>query len=132
MFSAGGNARLAFFRDGENKPIGKVERSIAYMMENTNRPLRVSTLAALVNLSPSRYFELFKRQMGCTPKYYFTLLRMSHACRMLGSTSTRVKEVAAALGYNDPLYFSRVFKTVHNVPPSRYKHSYQSSEMNGT
>jgi AraC-like DNA-binding protein len=53
--------------------------------------------------------------------YYFTRLRMSHACRLLESTSARVKEVAAALGYHDPLYFSKVFKSVHNVPPSRFK-----------
>lgn len=131
-FSFSGNARLARILDGENKQFGKVERSIAYMTDNTDRPLRVSTLAALVNLSPSRYFELFKRKMGCTPKYYFTRLRMSHACRLLGSTSAIVKEVALTLGYNDPLYFSRVFKAVNNVPPSRYMAVRDSVLDNGT
>jgi AraC-like DNA-binding protein len=46
---------------------------------------------------------------------------MSIACRLLESTSARVKEVAAELGYHDPYYFSRVFKAVHNRPPSHYK-----------
>lgn len=120
MFSPGGNTQLVFFQDGAGKTIGRVERSIAYMLENINRPLQVSTLAALVDLAPSRYFQLFKRRMGCTPIHYFTRLRMNHASRLLGSTSASVKEVAAVLGYDDPLYFSKVFKAFNNVPPSRY------------
>jgi AraC-like DNA-binding protein len=112
---------LQLTRSLSNGGDGRIERSIAYMMEHTNRSLQLSTLAALVGMSPSYYFELFKQRTGCSPMYYFTRLKMSHACRLLGSTSVRVKEVAAALGYRDPLYFSKVFKSVHNVPPSRYK-----------
>jgi AraC-like DNA-binding protein len=100
---------------------GKVGRSIAYMIEHINEPLQVSTLAALVNVSPSHFFALFKQQTGSPPMDYFTHLRMRHACRLLGSTGASVKEVAAALGYDDPFYFSRVFKAVNNVPPSRYR-----------
>jgi AraC-like DNA-binding protein len=99
----------------------KVGRSIAYMIEHINEPLQVSTLAALVNVSPSHFFALFKQQTGSPPMDYFTRLRMRHACRLLGSTGASVKEVAAALGYDDPFYFSRVFKAVNNVPPSRYR-----------
>lgn len=99
----------------------RIERSIAYMMKHINRPLQLSTITAMVDMSASHYFALFKQRMGCSPMYYFTRLRMSHACRLLESTSARVKEVAAVLGYHDPLYFSREFKLVHNLPPSRYK-----------
>ena len=99
----------------------KVERSIAYMADHINQPLQVATLAALANVSPSHFFALFKQRTGCPPMDYFTRLRMRHACRMLGSTSASVKEVAAALGYDDPFYFSRVFKSIHQVPPSRYR-----------
>lgn len=99
----------------------KVERSIAYMTDHINQPLQVATLAALANVSPSHFFALFKQRTGCPPMDYFTRLRMQHACRLLGSTSASVKEVAAALGYDDPFYFSRVFKSVHQVPPSRYR-----------
>jgi AraC-like DNA-binding protein len=105
----------------ERDPWRKVGRSIAYMIEHINQPLQVSTLAALVNVSPSHFFALFKQQTGSPPMDYFTRLRMRHACRLLGSTGASVKEVAAALGYDDPFYFSRVFKAVINVPPSRYR-----------
>ena len=99
----------------------KIEESIAYMMQNVNRPLQVSTLASLVNISPSHYFALFKRHTGRAPMDYFTRLRMEKARCLLDTTSSSVKEVAAALGYDDPFYFSRVFKSVNQLAPSNYR-----------
>jgi len=113
-------ARLTIIKENENNLNAKVDRSIAYMKENINRPLRVSTLAAQVDLSQSHYFMLFKQQKGFSPMHYFTRLRMAHACRLLKSTTASIKQVAIAIGYRDPLYFSKVFKAVNNVPPSRY------------
>jgi AraC-like DNA-binding protein len=106
---------------GESGPMQKVERSIHYMLANLNRPLQVATLAAHANVSPSHFFALFKQMTGRPPMDYFTKLRMSHACRLLDSNSASVKEVAAALGYNDPFYFSRVFKSVSAVAPVHYR-----------
>ncbi len=118
----GAMAHLAeFVRNGESDSQQKVERSINFMVANINRPLQVSTLAAQANVSPSHFFALFKQMTGRPPMDYFTKLRMSHACRLLDSTSASVKEVAAALGYNDPFYFSRVFKSVLAVAPVHYR-----------
>jgi transcriptional regulator GlxA family with amidase domain len=114
--------------EAEGETVRKVERSIAYMTDHLNQPLQVSTLAALANVSPSHFFALFKKRTGCPPIDFFTRLRMRHASRLLGSTSASVKEVAAALGYDDPFYFSRVFKSVHNVPPSRYRMARQEGD----
>jgi AraC-like DNA-binding protein len=99
----------------------RVGRALTYMLQNLDKPLQVSTLAALANISSSHFFALFKQMTGSPPLDYFTQLRMHQACRLLDSSTARVKEVAAALGYDDPFYFSRVFKAVHNVPPSRYR-----------
>jgi transcriptional regulator GlxA family with amidase domain len=117
-----GGSRLNSPRwDEEKDTAHKLARSLAYMEENLNKPLQVSALAAQANVSPSHFFALFKQLTGRPPMDYFTRLRMRHACRLLDSTSARVKEVAAALGYDDPFYFSRVFKAVNHVPPSRYR-----------
>lgn len=99
----------------------KVEQSISYMMQHLNQPLRVATLAAAVNVSSSHYCALFKRWTGCPPIDYFIHLRMQRACWLFDSTSLNVKEVAAAMGYDDPFYFSRTFKAVNRVPPSEYR-----------
>jgi transcriptional regulator GlxA family with amidase domain len=118
---AGRGGFAGLMPDAGGESLRKVERSIAYMTDHINQPLQVATLAAMANVSPSHFFALFKKRTGCPPMDYFTRLRMRHASRLLGSTSASVKEVAAALGYDDPFYFSRVFKSVHQVPPSRYR-----------
>ena len=99
----------------------RIGRSIAYMIEHLDEPLQVSTLAAQASVSPSHFFALFKRQTGTAPIDFFIHLRMNHARQLLGSTCSSVKEVAAAMGYDDPFYFSRVFKSVHSIAPAEYR-----------
>jgi AraC family transcriptional regulator, arabinose operon regulatory protein len=101
----------------------KIERSIAYMAQHLGQPLQVADLAAQANVSPSHYFALFKQQTGHAPIDYFIRMKMQHARRLLDSTTASVKEIAEALGYDDPFYFSRVFKAVHNLPPSHYRNA---------
>ncbi len=116
---AGGNGRRA--ANHESHVARKIEQSIAYMSQHLNQPLQVATLAAAVNVSPSHYSALFKRWMGSSPIDYFIRLRMRHACQLFDNTSLNVKAVAAALGYDDPFYFSRIFKSINRVTPSEYR-----------
>lgn len=111
----------ATMRDETRENDRKIEQTIAFMRGHLNRPLHVAELASLANISPSHYFALFKRRVGCAPIDFFIRLRMRQACRLLDTTSLNVKEVAAALGYDDPFYFSRVFKSVNRISPSEYR-----------
>lgn len=99
----------------------RIGQSLAYMRQHLGEPVQVATLAAQANISPSHFFVLFKRQTGCAPIDYFIRLRMQEARRLLDGSTLNVKEIAARLGYDDPFYFSRVFKSVHRVSPSRYR-----------
>ena len=105
----------------ESAAVRKIEQSIAYMLRHLDESLQVATLAAQANISVSHFFALFKRQIGCTPIDYFIHLRMQHARRLLDETVMSVKEVAATLGYDDPFYFSRIFKSVNHIAPSEYR-----------
>jgi transcriptional regulator GlxA family with amidase domain len=105
----------------ESETVRKVEQSVAYMLRHLNEPLQVATLAARVNISPSRFFAVFKSQMGHTPIDYFIRLRMQYARYLLDETMLSVKEIAATLGYDDPFYFSRIFKSVNRTSPSGYR-----------
>jgi AraC-like DNA-binding protein len=110
----------------------KIEQSITYMMQHLNQPLQVANLAQKARISPSHFFALFKRWTGFSPIDYFIHLRMRRAGRLLTDTSMSVKEIAAALGYDDPFYFSRVFKSVHGTAPSDYRLMMEESEQSET
>ena len=91
------------------------------MRQNLDRPVRVTTLASIAGLSPSHLTAVFRRQTGYAPLDYFIRLKMLHACTLLDTTVLSVTEIAARVGYDDPLYFSRAFRTVHDVSPLGYR-----------
>jgi AraC-like DNA-binding protein len=107
--------------DGSDGVAPRIQRSIDYMRAHLNRPLQVAELAAQAGCSASHYFTLFKRAVGCPPLDYFTRLRMRHACELLEQGGLSVKAAAARLGYDDPFYFSRVFKATCGVAPRDYR-----------
>jgi AraC-like DNA-binding protein len=107
--------------DAESETARRIEQCICFMREHLNQPLQVATLAAKACASPSHFFVLFKRVTGSSPIDYFIRLRMRRACQLLEAGSLHVKEVAAALGYEDPFYFSRVFKSTIHVAPKEYR-----------
>jgi transcriptional regulator GlxA family with amidase domain len=114
----------------ESESDRRIEQTITFMREHLNQSLPVAKLASLANMSPSYYTALFKRHTGCAPIDYFIRLRMRHARDLLMTTSLNVKEVAAALGYEDPFYFSRVFKSVNQVAPSDYRVMHKEESVN--
>jgi AraC-like DNA-binding protein len=98
-----------------------VMRSIEFMVRNHGEPMEVARLAAVANTCPSHFFAVFKKVTGYSPMEFFIRFRMRLACRLLDTNRLAVKEVAAALGYDDPFYFSRVFKSVNGMAPSDYR-----------
>jgi AraC-like DNA-binding protein len=105
----------------ETDAAGRIGRTIDYMRQHLNEPLRAATLAGVANMSLPHYFAQFKRVIGSSPIDYLIKLRMEHARRLLEQTSWSVKEVAVSLGYDDPLYFSRVFKSINQTAPTDFR-----------
>jgi AraC-like DNA-binding protein len=106
---------------GDPDPKQRINQTIAYMKQHLEEPLHVSTLASLANFSPSHYTALFKQFTGYTPTDYVIRLRMHWARQLLDTTSLPIKRIAASLGYDDPFYFSRVFKAVNEASPTEYR-----------
>ena len=99
----------------------RIEPSLNYMLHHLNESLRVSTLSEIAGVSASHFFWLFKLSTGYAPIDFFIRLRMHHACELLQDRSLTIKEIAGTLGYNDPFYFSRIFKSVTGVAPRDYR-----------
>ena len=88
--------------------------------------LGISTLDAIAKacvVDAPYLCRLFARFHDESPYQFLTRLRMEHASRLLLESDASVKSVATALGFKDACHFSRVFKAVHHVPPSRFRQS---------
>ncbi|WP_193106646.1 AraC family transcriptional regulator [Brachybacterium sp. FME24] len=92
----------------------------AYVTENLRAPLRVADVAAAGGCSTSTAQRLFVRHLGSSVTAWVRSARMQEAATLLRTTGLRVGEVARLVGYEDQLYFSRVFRARFSVPPSAY------------
>ncbi len=107
--------------DPSNYAEDKVTRSVDFMKRNLQSPLTLEQLAANESLSVSRYCELFKLKTGFSPIQYFIHLKIQKSCQYLYFTDMSVKEICRIVGFEDPFYFSRIFKKTMGVSPSKYK-----------
>ena len=98
-----------------------LERAMRYLEARVDGNIRVSELASMVGLSPSHLSTLYRHATGGGPGAFHTSLRMGRARALLDTTSMTVTEIAAAVGYSDPLYFSRHFRRVHSLSPTAYR-----------
>jgi AraC-like DNA-binding protein len=96
----------------------RIARVLARLDAHLAQPLRLASLAAAVNLSPSRFSHLFRREVGTSPARYLRALRMLRARLLLERTVLTVKEVMAHVGCSDASHFSRDVRQFHGVPPS--------------
>ena len=96
------------------------------MKGHLSEPLKVATLAALVNLSRSHYTTLFWRVTGYAPLSYLNHLRMQRAVQLLDTTGLSIKQISDQLGFSDQFYFSRAFRKMHEHSPSEHRRRYVS------
>jgi AraC family transcriptional regulator of arabinose operon len=98
-----------------------IQQSIRFMHENAEKRLYLEELAQLANLSVTHYSTLFKRRTGYSPTDYFIRMKIQQACQLLGMTEEPVQNICQKLGYEDPYYFSRIFKKVMGRTPTGYR-----------
>lgn len=107
----------------EKKQVAKdmVHETVLYMQSELHNTLTVEDMAKKTNLSASHFSSLFRKATGMSPLDYFIHLKLQKACLLLYSTETKVKKVAGAIGYDDPYYFSRLFKKHMKLSPEQYR-----------
>lgn len=98
-----------------------LERAMRYLESRVDGTIQVKELAELVGMSPSHLSSLFREATGSGPNAFHTSLKMSQARGMLDTTTMPVTEIALAVGYTDPLYFSRHFRRIHGTSPTLYR-----------
>jgi AraC-like DNA-binding protein len=106
-------------------PLGPKEHAVQAVRVHAEHHYRelvdFDRLALQHGLSSSDFRRRWEAMMRMTPGQFVTHLRMQEACRLLTETDRSVAEIGIAVGYNDPLYFSRRFRQVVGETASTYR-----------
>ena len=97
-----------------------VQKALDFISENYHRPITVKDIAEHVNLDRSRLYRVFLQHVFISPQQYLTEYRIREGRRLLEKRSGSIKEIAQAVGIDDPLYFSKVFKQICGKSPTEY------------
>jgi len=126
---------LAGHEDGQlpfaamNRRINRSDREIAACQEwlatNYTEASPVQTMAAMAGLPPRTFARRFRAATGRAPIDYVQALRIEEAKHILEREDLPVDEVCAAVGYEDPGSFRRIFRREVGVTPSAYRRRYQ-------
>ncbi len=115
------NRYLKEQKKGTKDIFSGIESAIHYFNENYNKSIKIEQYAKEHYISTNRFIENFKNVANMTPTQYILHLRISAAKDRLVSTDKSIKEIAAEVGYNNPLYFSRLFRKIVGLSPSDYR-----------
>ncbi len=94
---------------------------LTYIHANYMKPLTSEDLSRVINYSPSHIRRLFASEFSMTPVKYINKVRVEKARELLFSGSLPVNRIAEMVGYDNPAYFSRVFRQVVGMTPHEYR-----------
>jgi AraC family transcriptional regulator len=92
-----------------------------FILDNLARPVRLSELANLADLSPSQFGRAFKISTGRTPHLWHLDARIESAKRLLADRRVSLAEVALDTGFSEQSHFTRAFRTATGVPPGAWR-----------
>ena len=101
--------------------LNDIERSIRYFNENYTKDINIDEYAKSLHVSTCWFNRRFKQVTKVTPLQYILSLRLSNAKMLLETQDYNVTETSYAVGFHNPLYFSRLFTKHIGMSPSEYK-----------
>lgn len=114
-----------------NKPASynsrRVEKTMEYMNQNFDKPIALSDVAKIANMTETAFSRFFKARTGINFIDSLNDIRLGHASRMLIETTESVSEVAYHCGFNNMANFNRIFKKKKGCTPKEFRDSYSKS-----
>lgn len=98
-----------------------IEPAVVYLKEHIyDSELKIDKLHRLCGISNTYFRQIFAQRFGTTPKNYIIAKRVGHAKAIISSGDfNTIAEVAAVVGFHDPLYFSKAFRNRYGASPSQ-------------
>lgn len=109
------------YQSRDQKNLQAVQKAADYIRKNLDKKITIDEIAQEVYLSSCYLSRTFKQNLGCTLMEYLTHVRIEKAKMMLRNPKYNITQVAEESGFEDPGYFTRVFKKIEGITPSRFK-----------
>ena len=116
-------------RNKKHALMQEMDAAVRYFHENYINPISIEAYAAENHMSVSWFIRSFKEYTESTPAQYLLSIRISNAQTLLETTSYNITEIAEIVGYDNPLYFSRIFKKQNGISPSDFRKHLQSEPI---
>lgn len=100
--------------------VQSMSKVVTFIHNNLDKPIQVSELASLANMSKTSFFNAFKRLMHVSPNQYIKSTKLQQA-QLLLVKGMQATEVSYQVGYNSFSQFSREYKRFFGYPPSQTK-----------
>jgi len=108
--------------------MSEMDAAVQFFHKNYHKSICIEEFAESLHMSVSWFIRNFKEYTGVTPAQYILTLRISNAQSLLEHTDYNVTEIAEIVGYDNPLYFSRIFKKQLGVSPSQFRNHLTEEE----
>lgn len=99
----------------------EIDYARKYFNEHYNEEINIEEYAQSRSMSISWFLRNFKQITGTSPMQYILNIRISNAATLLETTDYNITEISTIIGYDNPLYFSRIFKKQKGVSPANYR-----------
>jgi two-component system response regulator YesN len=130
IIDIGDTAQTALNSSGSGKTLpSKYSRIInqakEYVTENFCDPdISLISTAKFVSMSPAHFSTIFAQSTGTSFINYLTSMRVNRAKELLENSDMKLSAIAMEIGYNEPNYFSHVFKKALGITPKEYRNKY--------
>lgn len=98
-----------------------MKEAVHYIEEHYSEDISVEDLAASCNLNRTYFSKLFKDSLKITPQEFLIKYRMTQACELLSKSNLPIGGVAASVGYQNALHFSRAFRKIYGTSPRSWR-----------
>lgn len=117
-------AILALEKARQKGTMKPVESAKAWIQQNIGSNLTIKKIADYVYMNPTYFCQYFKLQTGETVLDYITRERMEQSGQLLRNSTEKLQDISRQVGYQDPKYFSRLFKQHYGQLPSHYREAH--------